>query len=147
MGNVDHYSTFLENLTEAELLAGLIYGEARGECEIGKIAVGCVVMNRCLDSRWGASIRQVALAPYQFSCFNKGDPNRKNISEAINRKDPLYLQCFDIAMNIIDGKYTDPTRGATHYHTTACSPKWIKSPKMKFIKRIGRHLFYHEYRS
>jgi spore germination cell wall hydrolase CwlJ-like protein len=143
MGHVD-YSFFFENLTEEELLAGLIYGEARGESDAGRVAVGFVAFNRTLDSRWGSSLRRVALAPLQFSCFNKGDPNRQKVAEAIHRRDPNYLECLDISRRILSGECNDPTSGATHYHADSCRPSWIKSSKMKFLKRIGRHRFYHE---
>ena len=31
---------------------------------------------------------------------------------------------------------------ATHFHLTSIKPKWAK--KMKFVKKIGKHLFYLE---
>ena len=31
---------------------------------------------------------------------------------------------------------------ATHFHLTSVKPKWAK--KMKFVKKIGKHLFYLE---
>jgi hypothetical protein len=51
-----------------------LYGEARGEPIEGKCAVASVVINRTKNpDRFGDTIRDVCLAPRQFSCWNAGD--------------------------------------------------------------------------
>ena len=48
-----------------ETLAKTIYGEARGECEQGRIAIACVIMNRVEKSNkqknpwWGRTAEEV----------------------------------------------------------------------------------------
>ncbi len=66
----------LDRLTEPQLLARCIWGEARGEPIQGKLAVAHVVLNRVkAQSYYGKTIRDVILKPWQFSCFNENDPN------------------------------------------------------------------------
>jgi hypothetical protein len=86
------------NLTETELLQyfgklddkqimGLtIYGEARGEIDEGKIAVGTVILERVDKQGWmGKTIQEVCLKPYQFSCYLPSDPNFPKL-KAIRRE-------------------------------------------------------------
>ena len=81
--NDTHAAEFLKNL-EVDVLARTIWGEARGEGKEGMEAVASVILNRTeiakrLDGYWwGNTIIQVCQKPYQFSCWNKLDPNFKN---------------------------------------------------------------------
>lgn len=132
----------LESLTDQKLLALVLYGEARGEPPIGKLAVAHVILNRARLGGWyGANVREVILRPYQFSCFNLNDPNfSKLISQA--ERNEFDASCFTVASLALEGVTVDPTGGATHYHTLAIDPKW--NDKMQFLKRINRHVFYRE---
>ena len=57
------------------VLALAVYREARGESVIGKILVAQTIENRVQDRRWPDTYRDVVLQPWQFSAFNKNDPN------------------------------------------------------------------------
>ena len=59
----------LKELSDIDLLATLIRGEAEGEPLLGKIAVACVVRNRVEDPQWPDAWSGVMLQKYQFSCF------------------------------------------------------------------------------
>ena len=63
-----------------------IWGEARGEGEPGMTAVAHVLLNRLKDGRWGTALGSVCLAPYQFSCWNIGDPNRARMLAFASRR-------------------------------------------------------------
>ncbi len=68
---------------DIDVLARTIWGEARGEGIAGQIAVGWCIRNRVEmdlhnDGRpdwWGEGYEGVCRAPWQFSCWNKNDPN------------------------------------------------------------------------
>lgn len=140
-------------LSEKQIMALTIYGEARGESVEGKVAVGSVILERVEHRNWdGKTIHEVCLKPWQFSCFNHGDPNRGkllNIAEmwdeamAVN---PALNDCYCIASGLIDG-YVPRTKEiadshATQYLTVGCDAAWER--EMKKVAVIGRHEFYSE---
>ena len=58
--------------TDRDLLAAIIYCEAGAEPYEGQLAVGAVVMNRVLSSRYPNTISGVVYQPYQFSPAGSG---------------------------------------------------------------------------
>ncbi|MBQ8671609.1 MAG: cell wall hydrolase [Alphaproteobacteria bacterium] len=123
---------------QADYLARTIYGEARGEGIKGMQAVANVIMNRVKAGGWyGASVKDVVLKPYQFSCWNTDDPNRAKIIAAT----PAQLATeLNIAKQAIAGTLQDITGGATHYHAKSVMPYWAAS--MTKTVTIGNHVFY-----
>lgn len=137
------------NPKEIDILARTIFGEARGEYESPEggiaslIAVGNVVMNRLkVNGRYGRSIQEVCLKPWQFSCWNEGDPNRA-ILMCDDIPDPLFPLCCQVARKVAFGDWPDLTKGSDHYHagTLAVFPAWTRGQKPKV--RLAKHLFYH----
>ena len=115
-----------------------IFGEARGEGARGMQAVANVIMNRVKKGGWyGASIKDVVLKPYQFSCWNEGDPNRNLIENATMAQ---LGQAYSIAEKVISGELPDITGGATNYHAKSVNPYW--AAKMTKTAAIGNHIFY-----
>ena len=117
-------------MTDIELLARLIYGEARGESPLGKLAVAHVVLNRVGKRSWyGRTIREVILKPWQFSAFNDNWPGVDD-------------SCLTVA-ELVLGEYTiDPTKGATHYWSRKIlrePPPWASA--MRETIRIDGHVF------
>lgn len=72
--------------------------------------------------------------PYQFSWMNTADKQRTRVLSA------TWAECIDQIRAWRESGERDITEGATHYHATYVKPDW--AAEMKFIKRIGRHLFY-----
>ncbi len=124
---------------QADILARTIYGEARGEGARGMQAVANVIMNRVKDGSWyGASVKDVCLKPYQFSCWNQNDPNRAIILSAT---DAQLKQARKIAEQAINGTLEDITGGATHYYADSiAAPYWAAS--MRQTTKIGHHIFF-----
>lgn len=121
-------------------LAKTIWGEARGEGEKGMQAVGNVILNRVSRGGWyGASVKDVVLKPYQFSCWNENDINRSKI-ENLSFNDLQKSGAYEIAQKLISGKLGDITNGATHYHAKNIVPYWASS--MSKTAEIGNHIFY-----
>lgn len=131
---------------EIEVVARTIYGEARGEYRshtsgiVGLMAVGNVICNRVLRQTWyGKTIEQVCLKPWQFSCWNKNDPNYK-LLKAETIEDPIFKKCREVAEGVLT-TWPDVTKGATHYHVHGIPlPEWAKevNPHLK----LGKHVFY-----
>ena len=68
--NVDTSSMEITN--DARLLAAIIHTEARGECFVGQIAVGNVVLNRMNHPGFADSIETVIRQPGQFCPVREG---------------------------------------------------------------------------
>lgn len=130
---------------EADTLARTIFGEARNEGAAGMESVACVVLNRVALARkmggywWGGDIIQVCRKPYQFSCWNRDDPNLKRIT-AVTDKDIHFATALRIARRAVAGALRDTTGGATHYHADYVFPYWAEGQKP--LTKIGRHVFY-----
>lgn len=128
-------------MDDTELLARVIWGEARGEGEAGMSAVASVIMNRVRrPGWWGDSLRSVCTCPWQFSCLNADDPNRAKLY-AVTEADKSFGAALAIAQRVVAGELSDPTRGATHYYAAGTKqPSWAQGRVP--TARIGRHLFY-----
>ncbi|MDR1475247.1 MAG: cell wall hydrolase [Holosporales bacterium] len=129
---------------DEDILAKTIFGEARGEyCKTGisgLIAIGNVVVNRVNKGGFfGESVAAVCKKPWQFSCWNVGDPNLVVITKA-NRLDFLFNVCHEVAVALLDGKLPDLTQGSDHYHSCYVKPKWAENAIPKL--RLGKHVFY-----
>ena len=128
-----------------DTLARTMYGEARGEGTAGKVAVAHVVVNRVqADSWWGKTVIGVCRYPWQFSSWNRSDPNREIILR-VSLRSAVFRECVRLAGEVLSGQRADPTKGATHFMTRARAAKgWPKSwgPPRRPVAAIGRHLFY-----
>jgi len=104
------------------LLAMCIFGEARGECDEGKLAVGCVVRNRVeCEGRYGTGFAGVILKPWQFSSFNANDPNRHKLLEPLKYESAaVWEACFAAAEAILEEDVEDLTEGAVFYFGPPC---------------------------
>jgi spore germination cell wall hydrolase CwlJ-like protein len=131
---------------DRDILARTIWGEARGESMAGKIAVAWTIRNRVFDGKdkswWGEGYAGVCQAKYQFSCWNKGDPNYPFLSGARQIPFRELAQCRVVADQVVDGNVPDPTSGATHYYAIAMKvpPAWAS--KAKQTLHLGGHVFF-----
>ena len=120
-------SSSTSNSSNVNLLARLIYGEARGEPYTGQVAVGAVVMNRVRSSSFPNSISGVI---YQSGAFDAVRDGQINLSPDSNAK--------KAAQDAING--WDPSYGAIYYfNPSTATNKWIWSRPMTIT--IGRHRF------
>ena len=125
-------------LEQITWLALCIYHEARGEEEIGRIAVGHAIMNRV--AKRDMPIKKIVLQPWQFSWTNinviegKALPPVKNNTALI----ACLHSAFVCLIERLEGK---DLYGADHYFNPAIVlPSWAES--MTLIARIGNHDFY-----
>lgn len=130
---------------EVEVLARTLWGEARNQGSAGMQAVAAVILNRVATARrlggywWGNTILQVCHKPYQFSCWNKTDPNYRRLL-AVTEADLYFATALRIARRARLGFIVDPTYGADHYHARHILPEWAKGRCPTNI--IGQHVFY-----
>lgn len=117
-------STSSSNLN---LLARVVYGEARGEPYSGQVAVAAVVLNRVKSSSFPNTISGVVYQSGAFDAVRDGQINLSPNSTAIKA-----------AQDALNG--WDPSYGAIYYFNPATATnKWIWSRPMTVT--IGRHRF------
>lgn len=120
-------SSSSSNSSNVNLLARLIYGEARGEPYTGQVAVGAVVMNRVKSSSFPNTISGVI---YQSGAFDVVKDGQINLTPDSTAK--------KAAQDAING--WDPSYGAIYYfNPSTATNKWIWSRPMTVT--IGRHRF------
>ncbi|PZQ48721.1 MAG: cell wall hydrolase [Micavibrio aeruginosavorus] len=128
-----------------DVLARTLWGEGRGEGAAGMEAIASVILNRVEVAQkrggywWGKDIISVCQKPYQFSCWNRADPNYRKL-QAITEKDIHYATAVRIARRAMAGTIADSTKGATHYHAKSILPDWAKGQMP--TTTIGHHIFY-----
>jgi spore germination cell wall hydrolase CwlJ-like protein len=137
-------------LRERDYIALTIYGECRGESTVGKMAVASVLRNRLALGRWGTTYERVCLAPSQFSCWNRDDPNRAvldrladQLRDGVILSDPALRECAWIADGLLASAFASPVHGATHYYARSMTtpPTWANPPAV-LEAVVGNHLFF-----
>ena len=115
------------NSSDTNLLAHLIYGEARGEPYTGQVAVGAVILNRVKSSKFPNTIAGVIYQRGAFDAVSDGQINMSPDSTAQKA-----------AKDALNG--WDPSYGAIYYFNPATATnKWIWSRPMTVT--IGKHRF------
>ena len=115
------------NSNDLNLLARVIYGEARGEPYTGQVAVAAVVLNRVKSSSFPNTVAGVI---YQSGAFDVVSDGQINMSPNDTAK--------KAAQDALNG--WDPTDGAVYYfNPNTATNKWIWSKTI--VKTIGKHHF------
>ena len=124
-----------------DTFARTLWGEARS-CGVEAMShVANVIINR-IDHPgwWGDDVTHVCLAPYQFSCWNKGDPNRPKLL-AVTMDDPEFETAVRLAETAIRRKLPDATDGANSYYAIRSkTPFWVH--RAIHTLTDGWHAFY-----
>jgi len=113
-------------MTETEVLARTIYGEARSGDVEDATAIACVILNRVGYRNWPGNVADVCLQPMQFSVWNESDAGRARMLRAERGKTAWFDQCWALAEQALRGALVDKTRTSTHYHTRAVAPRWSR---------------------
>jgi hypothetical protein len=88
---------------DLSVMARTVFGEARGEPYQGRLAVAHVILNRVRAGGWfGASVSEVCLKRWQFSCWNPGDPNRARLFQ-VELDDRDLLDCSRACLEAVSG--------------------------------------------
>ena len=113
--------------TDLDLLARLVYGEARGEPYLGQVAVASVVLNRVAHASFPNTVSGVIYQSGAFDVVSDGQ---------------IYLtpdaQALRAAQDALNG--WDPTGGCIYYYNSArATSSWIYSRTVMTV--IGKHYF------
>ncbi len=113
--------------SDLNLLARLVYAEARGESYTGQVAVAAVVLNRVKSSAFPNTVAGVIYQSGAFSVVNDGQINLTPNQTAISA-----------AQDALNG--WDPTYGAIYYfNPNTATNSWIWSRPVTVV--IGNHRF------
>ena len=113
--------------SDLDLLARLVYGEARGEPYLGQVAVAAVVLNRVAHASVPNTVSGVIYQSGAFDVVSDGQ---------------IYLtpdaQALRAAQDALNG--WDPTGGCIYYYNPArATSSWIYSRTVMTV--IGKHYF------
>lgn len=126
---------------DRHVLVETLWGETRGESDMGKMAVVHLILNRYFtdDSMFKnyKTISSLCLKKYQFSCWLDKFKMRHI------KKDDTYeniVKVVDHAIHLYE-KGVDYSNGALYYYSVDIDkPKWAK--EMTKVNEIGKHRFY-----
>jgi len=144
LNNVDPAAPFrlgssLDASRDLECLTQAAYYEARGEGRDGMRAVTQVILNRVRHSAFPKTVCGVVYqganrrTGCQFS-FTCNGSMRGNVNRA------AWNRARDVASQALSGQVYSAVGNATHFHTTAVSPRWRHS--LVRVNQVGSHLFY-----
>ena len=120
-------SSSASNSSDVNLLAKVVYGEARGEPYEGQVAVAAVVLNRVKSSSFPNTIAGVVYESGAFTAVSDGQINLTPNQTAYNA-----------ARDALNG--WDPSYGAIYYfNPSTATNAWIWS--RPHIITIGKHRF------
>lgn len=110
-----------------DLLARLVYAEARGEPYLGQVAVAAVVLNRVEHASFPNTISGVIYQSGAFDVVADGQINMEPDAQAVRA-----------AQDAMNG--WDPTGGCIYYYNPArTTSSWIYSRTVMTV--IGKHYF------
>ncbi len=120
-----YYRSYTQS--EWDMLAQVVYGEARGESYTGQVAVAAVVLNRMEADDFPDTMHGVVFQRNAFTCINDGQyylkPNRT---------------AYQAALDAMHG--ADPTNGCLYYwNPVTATSSWIWTREIQLT--IGNHVF------
>ena len=116
-------------INEILCLQALMWGEARGQGNMGMVATAYTAINRKADPNYPKTICEIIRQPKQYQFIDYGMPTQTQIA---------YLE--PLAKAILEKRISDPTRGAKWFHTKNIKPYWAKDKTIKLSYK--NHIFY-----
>ncbi len=131
-------------MTDADIIARTVWGEARGESRQGRLAVAWVIINRHTSGKWfaGDTFAETCLMDRQFSIWNHDNKWRHRLFE-LDMGNKAFAECMLVSLGALlrDADFQDPTNGSTHYHASNIVPSWAGEGVASNCI-IGKHVFY-----
>lgn len=132
-----------DQFDDLNIIARTAWGENRSLGRAGMQATINTGQNRVASGRtwWGRDLRHVFIFPYQYSCWNAGDPNRSKLV-AVTEDDAQFAIALELATYACAGQLTDITNGADSYVAGSLSklPTWALRANQTAL--IGGTRFY-----
>lgn len=131
----------LRHACEVTVLALLVWREARGCASRGaRVAVAGTVLNRVRrPSWWGTSVLAVVFKRWQYSSLT--DPHDPQLTTWPSSFDAIWLECLEVAANVLDGTEATTMPGADSYFDASIAPPaW--ATRKTYVGTIGRLTFY-----
>jgi len=122
---------------ELDCLAKNIYYEARGESELGQLAVATVTLNRALLA--GGKICKVVYSQNMMGCQFSWVCEAPR--EPYKKSEP-WLQAMMVAQKAASGDTLPELKDAIYFHAKQVHPAW--AAKKQKLEQIGNHIFYGE---
>ena len=123
-------------MDDIHLLAATLFSETK-DLEDAKGIANVIVNRTKRPERFGGSMQEVILSPYQFSGVGTPEFNKAtNLQFKGKDEENIFKQFLSIASSAIRGNLEDNTGGADHYvNLKLARPKWAKVyPKTGKIK-------------
>jgi spore germination cell wall hydrolase CwlJ-like protein len=130
---------------ERDCLAQAIYHEARGESEVGQLAVANVIVNRARSGKFPSTLCGVIYqnadkgyhrCQFTFACDGRDDApgERRAWARSAALAQDVYAEfALGDAVGAVPGS-------ALYYHTTNVRPNWANT--YSAVAQIGSHIFY-----
>jgi hypothetical protein len=138
---------------EAHCLALGLYHEARGEGELGQIAVAQVILNRVKSRKYPDNICDVVFeneqmfnaCQFSFACDGRSDkPENWSMYQKMKKLADEVLcnpACsYHVHRDPPLARLSASLRKASHYHTFRVDPGW--SHRINRVGQVGAHIFY-----
>lgn len=129
--------------SDIEIVAKTLFGEARGEGEMGLKGVASVIWTRAGGDI--SKLKDVCLKPKQFSCWNDG-------TVVVNQKDKRAVASYKLCVTIAESMFRktfEPAITADHYYSyqgknkVKNKPAWHDPAKeVKYKDYKGDHKFF-----
>lgn len=141
-----------EKMTDAEVLARTLWGEAGGEGAEGMEAVALVALNRFRSGKWWGgyevrngqkypSLKETCRQKKHFGCWRKDHPRYAKMLAAAEPDKDWRLAC-QVATRALTGQLTDFTNQAYFCHPKNSKPKWAEHHSPCY--ETEGHLFYND---
>lgn len=120
-------------MTNLEILARIIWGEAESEILNGKVGVGASILNQARAEN--KSILQIIQTPGQFEAYS----NNRFWQAPYNSSQPMMVEAKQAASRALQGE--DPIGKKTHfcaYQKSPCRWHYTQTPPIQYL---GKHLF------
>jgi N-acetylmuramoyl-L-alanine amidase len=137
------------SLSDLQIMATTICGEAEGEKLAGKFGVGFVILNRSVLGH--KSIPEVCLQRNQFECFNEGNkrlPILRNMASNWNASLDRLKDSVIAAKGVLSGSLLSNVGKSTFYKVITCESPWfdkaLRNGTIRKCCEVGAHEFFEE---
>jgi hypothetical protein len=130
----------LRTIGEVAMLALCLWREARGETPLVRTGIAWTVKNRAAKGGWwGSDVIGVITKQWQFSSMT--DPKDPQLTKWPTFADPTYLECLELASDVLGDRIPDPFPGEDSYYDQSIpAPDWAKPEA--FVGAAGRIKFF-----